>query len=159
MHYGCMIDTLSRAGFLNEAYQLVHSMPLEPNEAIWGSLLGGSKIYRDVELGSYVAQELMVGLNPNQAAGYIMLLSNLYADVRKWDYVSVLKKRLVEMGLKKPAGQSWLQIDGVFHYFGANDCTHMQSTEIYHMLGQLTAQAVMEGYVLADLQADLDFKK
>lgn len=159
MHYGCMIDTLSRAGFLNEAYQLVHSMPLEPNEAIWGSLLGGSKIYRDVELGSYVARELMVGLNPNQAAGYIMLLSNLYADVRKWDYVSVLKKRLVEMGLKKPAGQSWLQIDGVFHYFGANDCTHMQSTEIYHMLGQLTAQAVMEGYVLADLQADLDFKK
>jgi pentatricopeptide repeat protein len=38
-HYGCMVNLLGRAGLIKEAVDLIKSMPWEPNEVIWGSLL------------------------------------------------------------------------------------------------------------------------
>ncbi|KAM7504897.1 hypothetical protein LguiB_003801 [Lonicera macranthoides] len=43
-HYTCMVDLLSRAGQLDEAYKVVKKMPLEPDSVIWGALLGGCVI-------------------------------------------------------------------------------------------------------------------
>lgn len=76
-HYGCMVDLLSRAGFLNEAHKLIEAMAMKPNDAIWGALLGGCRIHKNVELASRVAQKLAVDLDPDKAAGYLVLLSNV----------------------------------------------------------------------------------
>nr|CAD1833000.1 unnamed protein product [Ananas comosus var. bracteatus] len=35
VHYGCLVDLLSRAGLLAEARALIESMPMEPNDVIW----------------------------------------------------------------------------------------------------------------------------
>ncbi|KAF6152302.1 hypothetical protein GIB67_005956 [Kingdonia uniflora] len=45
-HYGCFVDLLSRAGLQDEAYELIGTMFLKPNEAVWGALLGGCRIHR-----------------------------------------------------------------------------------------------------------------
>ncbi|KAL0421629.1 UNVERIFIED_CONTAM: Pentatricopeptide repeat-containing protein, chloroplastic [Sesamum latifolium] len=50
-HYNCMIDIYSRAGLLNEALDLINSMPFEPDAMSWKSLLGGCSIHRKYELG------------------------------------------------------------------------------------------------------------
>uniref|UniRef100_A0A803LI43 Chlororespiratory reduction 4 n=1 Tax=Chenopodium quinoa TaxID=63459 RepID=A0A803LI43_CHEQI len=34
-HYGCMVDILSRAGYLKEAKIFIDEMPIEPNDIIW----------------------------------------------------------------------------------------------------------------------------
>ncbi|PIN08161.1 hypothetical protein CDL12_19260 [Handroanthus impetiginosus] len=47
-HYGCMIDLLARAGFFEEAMSLVESMEMEPDEAIWGSILGACRIHKNL---------------------------------------------------------------------------------------------------------------
>ena len=38
-HYGCVIDLLARAGLLEEAMELIGTMPMEPNPSALGALL------------------------------------------------------------------------------------------------------------------------
>ncbi|KAD3641814.1 hypothetical protein E3N88_31038 [Mikania micrantha] len=38
-HYACMIDMFGRAGRVNEAYEIIKSMPFDPDASVWGALL------------------------------------------------------------------------------------------------------------------------
>lgn len=49
-HYNCMIDIYSRAGMLQEAREMIRSVPLEPDVMSWKSLLGGCWSHRNLEL-------------------------------------------------------------------------------------------------------------
>jgi pentatricopeptide repeat protein len=44
-HYGCMVDLLGRAGCLDEAYALIREMKVEPDAAMWGTLLSAYAEY------------------------------------------------------------------------------------------------------------------
>ncbi|KAJ6690767.1 hypothetical protein OIU85_006958 [Salix viminalis] len=66
-HYGCMVDLLSRAGFLDEARKLIETMPIKPNNAVWGALLGGCRFYGNAELASHVSQNLVAEPDPRQS--------------------------------------------------------------------------------------------
>ncbi|KAL6319026.1 hypothetical protein AAG906_001499 [Vitis piasezkii] len=155
-HYGCMVDLLSRAGFLDEAHRLVESMPMKPNDAVWGALLGGCRIHKNAELASHVAQKLVLELKPDQAAGYLVLLSNVYATAKRWQDVALVRQKMVEIGVRKPAGRSWVQINGVVHDFVAGDWTHKHASSIYEMLSKITRQAKLEGYKLDISEVLLD---
>lgn len=144
-HYGCMVDLLSRAGFLDEAQMLVESMPMKPNDAVWGALLGSCMLHKNSELASHVAKKLTVELNLDQAAGYLVLLSNVYASSKRWLDVAHVRQKMVQMGVRKPPGRSWVQINGVVHGFVADDRTHKHESLIYEMLGDITRQAQQEG--------------
>ena len=56
-HYACMVDLLGRAGKLEEAEKFIASMPVKPDNAIWGALLGACRVHANAEwageLGSY----------------------------------------------------------------------------------------------------------
>ncbi|GAA0158194.1 hypothetical protein LIER_38602 [Lithospermum erythrorhizon] len=108
-HYGCMVDLLSRAGLLDEARKLVETMPMKPNDAIWGTLLGGCRIHRNVELASHVAEKLNAELNPEKTAGYFLLLSDVYSTAKRWNEVVNLRRNMIEIGIRKPPSQSWIQ--------------------------------------------------
>lgn len=140
-HYGCMVDLLSRSGCLEEAHQLIESMPMKPNDVTWGALLGGCRTYKNVDITSLVSQNLMAELNPEIAAGYLSLLSDIYAAAERWQDVADLRRKMVEMGVKKPAGRSWVQVDRTVHDFVAGDETHKHSALIYELLGQLIKEA------------------
>ncbi|GJY64306.1 pentatricopeptide repeat-containing protein [Tanacetum coccineum] len=43
-HFGCMVDLLGRAGLLNEAFEFVEKMEIEPNAIIWRTLLGSCRV-------------------------------------------------------------------------------------------------------------------
>ncbi|EOY21925.1 Tetratricopeptide repeat-like superfamily protein, putative [Theobroma cacao] len=145
-HYCCMIDLLSRAGFLDEAFNLIETMPVKPNDAVWGALLSGCRIHKNVDLASQVAQKLVAELDPDYAAGYLVLLSNVYAFAKRWQDVANVRQKMIDMGVKKPAGRSWVQIDGVVHDFMAGDSADKHAYSIYDMLWQVTRQAKQEGY-------------
>lgn len=147
-HYGCMVDLLSRAGFLDEAYRLIETMPMKPNDAVWGALLGGCRLHKNADLASHVSKILTAELSPDQAAGYLMLLSHVYADAEWWLDVASTRHKMVEMGVRKPPGRSWVQMNGVIHDFVAADKTHKHAPLIYQMLGEITWQAQCEGYKL-----------
>ncbi|XVF32419.1 hypothetical protein REPUB_Repub17cG0080800 [Reevesia pubescens] len=67
-HYGCMVDLLSKTGLLEDALFLIRSMKLEPNSVIWGALLGGCKLHKNLEIAQGSVDELMV-LEPDNS-GY-----------------------------------------------------------------------------------------
>ncbi|KAK1393893.1 hypothetical protein POM88_012949 [Heracleum sosnowskyi] len=48
-HYSCMVDLLGRAGFLNEAYNMVKTMAMEPNICVLGALLNSCSMYKNTD--------------------------------------------------------------------------------------------------------------
>jgi len=46
-HYCCMVDLLGRAGLLHEAQDFINKMPIEPDAAVWASMLAACK-YRQI---------------------------------------------------------------------------------------------------------------
>ncbi|KAK9924366.1 hypothetical protein M0R45_032736 [Rubus argutus] len=85
-HYGCFVDILCRAGCLDEAKNVIGSMPMKPNKVIWMSLLSGARIHGNVEIGDYAAQRL-IEVSPDTIGCYVVL-SNMYAAVHQWEKVA-----------------------------------------------------------------------
>ncbi|XP_058082380.1 pentatricopeptide repeat-containing protein At1g08070, chloroplastic-like [Magnolia sinica] len=149
-HYACMVDLLGRAGHLDEAMALVGSMSVLPDSIIWGTLLSAFRIYHKVELANEVGQVILSSEEPD--LGCCVLLSNIYAAAGQWANVARVRRRMKEMGMRKPSGCSWIEVDGVVHRFLVEDTTHKQSRDVYWMLQGLMKQSKFEGYV-----PDFDF--
>lgn len=140
-HYGCMIDLLGRAGYLREAQELVRKMPFEANGAIWGSLLAASKIHGDPNLGELALQHL-IDLEPHNSGNY-MLLSNIYADLGRWNEAGVVRKVMRNSGVKKMPGKSFIEVNNRVHEFTAGDESHPQFEMIYEVLCKINIQFKM----------------
>lgn len=106
-HYTIMVDLLGRSGKLDEAFQLIMKMPMQPHASVWGALLLACRLHTNVELGEMVASKCFE-LAPGES-GYYILLGNIYAQANKWDKVKSLRKTMMEMGLSKMPGSSWVQ--------------------------------------------------
>lgn len=105
-HYACMVTLLGRAGLLDDAINLIHSMPFEPHAGVWGALLGASESHLRPDLAK-IAAERLARLEPDNAAPYVVL-SRLYSTVgerKDGDRVRMTKK---SKGIKKNPGCSWM---------------------------------------------------
>ncbi|PKA55094.1 Pentatricopeptide repeat-containing protein [Apostasia shenzhenica] len=143
-HYGCMADILGRAGRLEEARELIETMPMPPPASAWGALLGACVVHGDVDIGEIASRKLLE-LEPRNDGGYV-LLSNLYAKAGRWEDVGRLRKMMKEQGLKKERGCSSLETHGVMHEFLVGDASHPQSERIYEKLEEMTARLKAVGY-------------
>ncbi|KAK6947662.1 Pentatricopeptide repeat [Dillenia turbinata] len=106
-HYAIMVDLLGRAGRLEEAYKLIKGMPILPHAEVWGALLLACKLHCNVEFGEIAAQNCF-DLEPETTA-YYSLLANIYADVGRWDDAKMLRKKVMEKGMAKIPGSSWVE--------------------------------------------------
>ncbi|XP_021278910.1 pentatricopeptide repeat-containing protein At4g14170-like [Herrania umbratica] len=117
MHYACMVDLLGRAGLLQEAAELIKSLSITPDANIWGALLGACRIFGNVELGCWAAENLFK-LKP-QHSGYYTILSNLFAEAGKWDDANRIRELMKLRGARKNPGCSWVHIQDQVHAFVA----------------------------------------
>lgn len=99
-HYGCMVDILGRAGFVEEAYRLIRSMPMECNAIVWRTLLAACRLHGNVELGEQVRRNLLE-LEPDHSSDYV-LLANAYASVGQWNEVLKVRNSMYKRGVQKP---------------------------------------------------------
>ncbi|KAK1575604.1 hypothetical protein Q3G72_006859 [Acer saccharum] len=65
-HFACLVDLLGRAGKVEEAYSIIRQMPMEPNERVWGALLGACRVYSNMDIGLLAADHLF-RLAPEQS--------------------------------------------------------------------------------------------
>ncbi|KAF5176696.1 Pentatricopeptide repeat-containing protein [Thalictrum thalictroides] len=157
-HYGCMVDLLGRAGKFPEAVQFIHEMKCEPDAVIWRTLLSACKVYKKVDLATYVAKKI-IELEPQQEGTYI-LLSNIYADAERWEDVEDVRKNFTGRGMKKEPGCSWIEVNKQVHAFTFRDEAHPQIEFIYRELNHLIERIRRVGYspdmtfVMHDLEGE-----
>ncbi|KAL2478908.1 Pentatricopeptide repeat-containing protein [Forsythia ovata] len=146
-HYTSMIDLLGRAGCLDDAQNLMRSMPFEPDAATWGALLGACRIHGNTELGEKAA-EMIFALEPWNAGMYV-LLSNLYAASGRWADVGKMRLKMRDTGIKKVPGYSWVEVQNKIHTFSVGESNHPESGRIYAFLEEIDLQMKRDGYVSA----------
>lgn len=103
-HYASLVDIIGRHGQLQEAMDLIDSMPFGPDKAVWGALLGACRMHNNVELAQ-VAAEALMRLEPESSAPYV-LLYNMYADVGQWDAAAKVRLVMEENNIRKQPGYS-----------------------------------------------------
>ncbi|KAK1390337.1 Pentatricopeptide repeat-containing protein [Heracleum sosnowskyi] len=143
-HYGCMVDLLGRAGLLKEAEELIKSMPMVPEVATWGALLGACKKHGDKEMGERIGRKL-IELQPDHD-GFHVLLSNIYASKGNWHDVGEIRGMMTRNGLVKTPGCSVIEATGAVHEFLAGDMTHPRIDEIEEMLNEMSKRLRLMGY-------------
>ena len=103
-HYGCMVDLLGRAGRLDEAEELITSMPMKADVVIWGALLAACRKHGNVEIGERAAKGL-TRLEPSHGPGRV-LLSNIYADAGRWEEAFSIRRDMQLLRMKRSPGCS-----------------------------------------------------
>ncbi|XP_010261320.1 PREDICTED: pentatricopeptide repeat-containing protein At1g08070, chloroplastic-like [Nelumbo nucifera] len=106
-HYGCMIDLLGRAGRLEEAYDLILRMEMQPNAIIWRALLSACRLHLSIKFAE-VAIENLFKLQCDHCGDYV-LLSNIYASQGRWDNVERIRRKMEEGGIRKLPGLSFIE--------------------------------------------------
>lgn len=144
-HYACIVDLLGRAGRLDEAMELIEGMAMEPSPTIWVALLSGCRIHANVELGEHAANQLLELKSENN--GSYTLLSNIYANARRWKDVARIRTLMKRTGYKKRPGCSWVQGKKGTATFFVGDRTHPQFQQIYEILVDLIKRIKTMGYV------------
>ncbi|CAN1285241.1 Pentatricopeptide repeat-containing protein At4g13650 [Linum perenne] len=144
-HYACVVDLLSRAGLLSRAKKFVEEMPIKPDAMVWRTLLSACVVHKDVELGEVAAQHLL-DLEPEDSATYV-LLSNMYAVSRKWNYRDRTRQMMKNRRVKKEPGRSWIEVKNKSHAFFVGDRLHPLADKIYEYLDKLNNRAAEIGYV------------
>lgn len=145
-HYGCLVDLLSRAGFLHDAFQVVETMPMKADATVWRALLGACKLHGNVELAEKVGR-ILIETEPLNDMNYV-LLSNVYAMVNRWEIVGKLRREMKVRGLKKTPGCSLIELNGIVHEFVARDHSHPKIREICELLCIIANHMVQEGHEL-----------
>lgn len=142
-HYGCMIDLLGRVGKLQEAYDLIKTMPMKPDAVVWGTLLGACSFHGNVEIAE-IASEALFKLEPTNP-GNCVIMSNIYAANEKWDGVLRMRKLMKKETMTKAAGYSYFVEVGVdVHKFTVEDKSHPRSYEIYQVLEEIFRRMKLE---------------
>ncbi|CAL9229655.1 unnamed protein product [Arabidopsis halleri] len=136
--YACAVDLLARGGRLDDAYSFITQMPVEPNANIWGTLIRACTTYNRMDLGHSVANHLLQAESDD--TGNHVLISNMYAADAKWEGVMELRNLMKKKEMKKPAGCSWLEVDGKRDVFVSGDCSHPRRDSIFDLVNALYLQ-------------------
>lgn len=144
-HYGAMVDLLGRAGQVNQAWEFIQKMPVEPGISVYGAMLGACRIHKNSELGEKAANKLFE-LNPTDG-GYHVLLANIYATISKWDKVAKVRTMMEKKGIQKTPGCSLVDLRNEIHCFYSGSTSHPQSKQIYAFLETLGDEIRAVGYV------------
>ncbi|KAK9117363.1 hypothetical protein Sjap_016310 [Stephania japonica] len=107
-HYACMVDMLGRSGRLDEAYEMVKSMPMGPHPEALGALLAACRTYGNVEIAENVALKLLE-LEPDNTGNY-SLLADIYASRGRWDDAVRVRVGMKEKRVNKLPGCSWVEV-------------------------------------------------
>ncbi|CAI8589071.1 unnamed protein product [Vicia faba] len=119
-HYVSIINLLGRAGRVRDAEEFVLRLPVEPNHAIWGALIGVcglSKTHADV---ARRAATRLLELDPLNAPGHVTLCNIYAANDKHLEEIS-LRREMRMKGVRKAPGCSWILVKGRVHVFSSGD--------------------------------------
>ncbi|KAF2306820.1 hypothetical protein GH714_021691 [Hevea brasiliensis] len=108
-----VLSACAHGGFIDEgrvqdAYEFIKRMPMKPNDAVWGALLGACRVHLDMDMVEQVMEEVRredcsidSGNDP-----HCVLLSNIFAASDSWEKAERMRMVMVTKGLPKTPGRS-----------------------------------------------------
>ncbi|KAJ4969186.1 hypothetical protein NE237_015887 [Protea cynaroides] len=144
-HCACIVDLFCRSGRLQEVYEFICQMEVEPNVVIWGALSSASRTFSCVELAERAVEKLLI-LEPENSSNYV-LLSNIYASVGRWQEALEMRKMMTGNRVQKTAAYSWIEMDNRMNKSLVGDTSHPRSEEIYSVIDGLGMQLNLDRYV------------
>ncbi|XP_029128341.1 pentatricopeptide repeat-containing protein At2g46050, mitochondrial [Cajanus cajan] len=134
-HYTCLVDLLGRYGLVNEAFELLRSMPMEAESNVLGAFIGSCNLHANIGLAKWAAEKLFI-IEPEKNVNYAVM-SNIYASHRHWYDVEIVRRLMGNKCDARVPGCSWIEIGNQVHLFVSNDKTHPNAVEMYATLKML----------------------
>ncbi|CAN6333237.1 unnamed protein product [Urochloa humidicola] len=106
MHYACMVDLFGRRGMLEQAEELLKSMPFEPDSAIWTSLLSSCRLNGNGRLAVHAASQL-ISINPTTKMPYLHLIT-VNGSTKRWNVMDNLRSQIRNVATENEVGYSWI---------------------------------------------------
>ncbi|XP_058089463.1 putative pentatricopeptide repeat-containing protein At3g23330 [Magnolia sinica] len=144
-HYAAVADLLGRAGRLEEAYEFISTMHIQPTASVWSTLLGACRVHKNLGLAENVAEKIFQ-LEPENIGSHV-LMSNIYSAAGRWRDAASMRIAMKGKGLRKKPACSWIEVKNKVHAFIADDKTHPYYDKIQEALKVLSEQMEREGYV------------
>ncbi|CAN7061804.1 unnamed protein product [Brassica rapa subsp. trilocularis] len=149
-HYTNAIDLLSRAGMLEEAWELMEKFPGKPDEIMLGAILGACQKRRDVVVGGK-AMGMLMEMEEAKNAGNYVISSKVYAEMKMWDECAKTRALMRERGVVKTPGCSWIEMDGELMEFNAgSDCLECGKEDSGSLYGLLVEEMKSERFLTLD---------
>lgn len=138
-HYWCMANLFAGVGLVQEALNIIRSMPVNEDESseslLWARLLGACRFEGNVILGEQIAKAV-IELEPENSLCYALLL-NVYAVAGQWEDVAKMKQMIKERGIRKMAGCSLFDLKEVVHNLKFGDSCRQHMQEVNIMMAEL----------------------
>ena len=99
--YSAMVVS-GRSRNLELTKHFIDEMTLVPTARIWWSLLVASRHNRNIELAELAAEHILSSEHDN--TGCYVFLSNMYAEVGRWEDVEHIKHLMNNGGIEKNTG-------------------------------------------------------
>ncbi|KAI4301628.1 hypothetical protein L6164_034888 [Bauhinia variegata] len=108
-HYGCMVDLLGKAGMLEESYEIIKTMKLEPNVAVWSAFLSACREHKQFGMAERVIKQVLKMVKPENNGGVYSLICDLYVLGEKWEEAERLRKLMLDENVRKVRGSSFVR--------------------------------------------------
>ncbi|GAB2284837.1 hypothetical protein Dimus_019290 [Dionaea muscipula] len=105
-HCTCMVNLLSRAGYVEEAEEFLLCSPFTEEPGIWRGLLASSEACENFHV-AYRAAHQCLHLEPNDSFAHT-ILSNINAAKHLWSEVGMTRDSMKVIGVTKEPGYSWI---------------------------------------------------
>ncbi|KAL5551179.1 hypothetical protein UlMin_001355 [Ulmus minor] len=110
-HCCCMIRLLGQKGNLRRAERLIHELGFGASVLVWRALLGVCEASKDLEVAKTAAAKV-IELEGDEGYAYLVM-SNIHASYGKWEDVKTIRSLMIEKGVRKIAGRSWIELENV----------------------------------------------
>ncbi|KAF7116427.1 hypothetical protein RHSIM_RhsimUnG0029700 [Rhododendron simsii] len=142
--YAAFVGVLGYWDLLEEAEQLINSMPFEPNATFWRALLDAGRISLNTRIGAMAAKQILA-LEPLDPSTYV-LVANLYSASGRWQCAEKTREEMRKKGFRKIPSRSWIINENKVHSFYTRDERHFQSRDIYSAIDVLILECMKSGY-------------
>ncbi|KAI3831767.1 hypothetical protein MKX03_002539 [Papaver bracteatum] len=135
-HYVGVVKMLASTGYLDEAFEFIKNMPVEPSIDVWETLMNLCRIHGNLETGD-LCDSIVALLDPSRLT--VELKAGL-VPLNPSDYVITEKKKMY-------LGQEPLGFHGNLKHYMAGDTSHPDNDITYTHLRMLSVHMKESGYI------------
>ncbi|XP_020999011.1 pentatricopeptide repeat-containing protein At4g32450, mitochondrial [Arachis duranensis] len=134
-HFVSVVDMIGSIGHLDEAFEFIEKMPMEPSVDVWETMMNLCRAHGNTELG-YRCAELVEQLDPSRLI-----------EQSKAGLVPVKASDLTKEKDRKLASKNPLEVRSRVHEYRAGDTSHPENDKIYALLRGMKSQMKEAGYI------------